>query len=146
MYIDGWVRFDNAYKDAVASLRGIRSGSGRNKEVADEQRYNFKRKGSTKTTECLPKKPKPSSWTHKFVCLSQTDEERVPTTPFARETLLLAGLGEKKIVIDCSTEEFHEVLLNCFPKLKSGGGFELLRCLPSTRDFEIISSPVCHSP
>lgn len=56
---------------------------------------------------------------------------------------------KKKIVIpdvDCSTDEFHVVILHAFPKLETGGGFELLRCLPSTRDLEVIPSPLCHSP
>lgn len=48
--------------------------------------------------------------------------------------------------MDCSTEEFHAVLMKSFPKLKKCGGFELLRCVPSTRDLELIPSPVCHSP
>ncbi len=62
---------------------------------------------------------------------------------------MLAGLGEKKIQVpdvDCSTEEFNEVLINAFRKLKDCGGFELLRCTSSTRDLELIQSPVCHSP
>lgn len=48
-----------------------------------------------------------------------------------RQALLEAGLGEKKISIgniDCNAEEFREKLLEEFPKLKEGGGFELLRC------------------
>ena len=34
--------------------------------------------------------------------------------------------------VDCTAEEFYETLLSAFPKFWSGGGFELLRCLPST--------------
>ena len=58
----------------------------------------------------LSKKPKSSSWTQKFVCLSGTSDDRVPTTSVVREALSLAGLGEKKIQIygvDCSTEAFQ---------------------------------------
>ena len=61
----------------------------------------------------------------------------------------MAGLGEKKVVvtdIDCSTSEFHEHLFQAFPKLKDCGGFECLRCIPSTRDLEVIPSPACHTP
>lgn len=36
--------------------------------------------------------------------------------------------------------------MTAFPKLKDGGGFELLRCMPSTRDLEEIPSPACLSP
>ena len=43
------------------------------------------------------------------------------------------GLGVKKVFVpdvDCTTDEFHEILFTCFPQLKNIGGFELLRCLP----------------
>ena len=52
-----------------------------------------------------------------------------------------AGLREKKVVIsdvDCSTSEFHDQLVESYPKLASGGGFEFLRCIPNTRDLELI--------
>ena len=148
LFIEGWQHFDNAYRDAVTSIRGIRNDCSGNREFVEEHRSNFKRKCSTKAS-VLSKKPKSSSWTQKFICLSGTSDDRVPTTSVVREALSLAGLGEKKIQIydvDCSTEAFHEILINAFPKLKTCGGFELLRCVPSTRDLELIPSPVCHSP
>ena len=40
--------------------------------------------------------------------------------------LMLAGLGEKKIQLD-EWDEIHVELLFQYPKLKDGGGFELLR-------------------
>ena len=57
---------------------------------------------------------------------------------------MLAGLGEKIVVpdVDCTTEEFHEILMQSFPKLRNGGGFELLRCASKYtrfRDFAISS-------
>jgi hypothetical protein len=144
----GWQRFNNAYRDAIASIRGIRCDyRSHSRDVVQEHRSTFKRRCSTNS---LPiKKSKPSSWTHKFVCLCNTSDERVPTTASARETLFLAGLGERKVQvpdIDCNTEEFREILMTEFPKLRNCGGFELLRCLPSSRDLEVIPSPVCHSP
>ncbi len=63
------------------------------------------------------KKSKYCSWTHKFVCLASTAQAKVPS--FAKkEELLLAGLWEKKVVIpdvDCSTQEFHDSILETFP-------------------------------
>ena len=46
-----------------------------------------------------------------------------------RSCLMLAGLGEKKIQLDdlCEWDEIYEELLFQYPKLKDGGGFELLR-------------------
>ena len=139
--IGRWARFDSAYKDAIASIRGLGTSS-------RQQHDSFKRKGGVLKCSTLPKKPKPSSWTHKFVCLSGADDEKVPTTQLARETLSLAGLGEKKVQVpdvDCTTEIFHETLMTVFPKLRNCGGFELLRCIPSTRILEVIPSPICHS-
>ncbi len=39
---------------------------------------------------------KAQPWTLKMVCLSQTTDNRILTTVAARETLVQAGLGEKK--------------------------------------------------
>ena len=41
---------------------------------------------------------------------------------------------------------FHNTLHDAFPKLQKYGGFELLRCIPQTRDLELIPSPICHLP
>lgn len=57
-------------------------------------------------------------------------------------------MGEKIVIpdVDCTTEEFHETLYEYFPILKNGGGFELMKCILSTRDLELIPSPVSLSP
>lgn len=127
-----------AYRDAIATMRGVRC-----------EDSVFKRKNSS----ILPvphKKQKISSWTQQFMCLSRKDCNRVPTTVVERETLQLGGLGLKRVQIpnvDCTTEEFHEVIFQYYPKLRSNtGGFELLKCIPCTRDLEVIPSPFCHSP
>lgn len=140
-------RFGTAYRDAIASIRQMRNVN-TPFSIQNVKSESLKRKGGFSKSS-LPKKPKPSSWTHKFVCLANTDDDRVPTSLYAKESLTFAGLGEKKIVIpdvDCTTEEFHEVLISSFPQLRNAGGFELMRCLPSSRDLEIIPSPICHSP
>lgn len=66
-----------------------------------------------------------------------------------RLTLEDAGLGEKVVVIpdlDCSPASFHRVLLEAYPKLEEGGGFELLRCRPKSRDLLMIGSKVASTP
>ena len=60
-----------------------------------------------------------------------------------------AGLGEKLIKvpdIDCSAEAFRDVLLATFPKLQGGGGYELLRCLPNSRELVVLGPKVSNCP
>ncbi len=48
--------------------------------------------------------------------------------------------------MDCSTQEFHDSILEAFPKLKEAGGFEFLRCVANSRDLEEVPSPINLSP
>ena len=82
---------------------------------------------------------------HKFICLASTEAEKVPTTSFTRESLFLNGLGEKKIFVP-NIDEFHDVIYELFISCERVEVFELLRCLPSSRELEVIPFPVCHSP
>ena len=68
------------------------------------------------------------TWTHKFVCLGQTDTENIPN-PQDKYTLKTAGLGEKKLVFKLNGNYAHikEIILEAFPLLEKGGGFELSR-------------------
>ena len=109
--------------------------------AAAEQRTNFSSyaRSTSKTT----------SWTVKFVCLSGMDARRVPCTVTQREILVQAGLGEKKVVIpdiSCSAQDIKGLLITAFPKLEPCGGFELLRCLPNSKELELISFAVSQSP
>ena len=75
-----------------------------------------------------PKLEKPQ-WSHTFVCLGNVDDQTVPSF-LGKGKLAIAGLGERKVsfppgkgckvLIDALEEEF--------PKLRQGGGFEILRC------------------
>lgn len=59
----------------------------------------------------------------------------------------MAGLGEKKITVtdvDCSPQELREHITMAFPKLSAGGGFEYLKCAPSTRMLEVIPLAICN--
>ena len=59
-----------------------------------------------------------------------------------------AGLGEKmlEVPVSCSPEEFHDTILTAYPKLQEGGGFELLRCMPNSRDLVPIGTRVAGTP
>ena len=63
--------------------------------------------------------------------------------------LVEAGLGEKKVTfqdINCTQKQFQEALTSAFLKLSGCGGFELLRCLPNSKDLETMSPSFAHSP
>ncbi len=70
------------------------------------------------------------TWTHDFVVLSSTADNRTPTSQVMQQ-LQSAGLGRKKIVFKDKNGGFdhlRETLEKEFPKLETqGGAFELLR-------------------
>ena len=70
------------------------------------------------------------TWTHDFVLLSSTADNRTPTSQVMQQ-LQSAGLGRKKIVFKDKNGGFdhlRETLEKEFPKLETqGGAFELLR-------------------
>ena len=135
--------FDDVCSTALSSLRGTRKEDlCRTRGTREEQASLFrKRKYSSMAAAASP-----ASWTQKFICLHNTTADWVPTTQSEKLMLEEAGLGEKKVTIpdlDCSQSTFHQPLLEAYPKLDDGGGFELLRCKPQTRDLVLIRSPNC---
>ena len=85
------------------------------------------------------------AWRHKFVCLAYRDQERIPTVDAEKEELYQAGLGENEIAFESlaiSQEEFRALVLDHFPRLKDGGGFQLLKCVPNSRTLEKLSMAV----
>ena len=57
-------------------------------------------------------------------------------------------MWEKRVCIpdiSCSWEEFKSGLVSAFPKLQGCGGFDLLRCIPNTKNLELISVTVAQS-
>lgn len=111
--------------NAISAVREVRNSS-----IAVEQQHSFRKCCST-----FPSAPpkyakrgtKSTSWTHKFFCLSETDDD---TLSLKKNYLILAGLREKPItipnIIGCCPSEFHEVIFNEFPKLRERGrGIEL---------------------
>ena len=92
---------------------------------------------------------KKATWTHRFVCLAMHGQTSIPTTSWAKDELLSAGLGERKILfndVDCDTETFKNTLFENFPKLRNAGGFELCKCKPNSRELESLSGVVLSSP
>ena len=126
--LEQWQRYNKAYKDVTSSILTVQHG------------FVLKRRNVTRS--------KVSSWTHNFMCLTGKDDKRVLTTLIERDELQQASLGIRKLHfpnVDCTTEEFHQTIINAYPKLQGTGGFELLRCKAATRDLELIPSPTCHS-
>lgn len=83
------------------------------------------------------------------MCLDRVDAERVPTTRSEKVTLEEAGLGEKSISfpdLECDHKAFHSTVLETFPKLREGGGYEMLRCKPASRDLVLMGPRVSSTP
>lgn len=121
-----------ACNTALSSLRSVR----------EEQGGLFRRRKPSSA-------PATCSWTHKFMCLHSTTADRTPTTRAEKLTLEDAGLGERSVTVpdlDCSPGSFQKVLLDAYPKLEEGGGFECLRCKPQSRDLVMIGPRVASSP
>lgn len=85
----------------------------------------------------------------KMVCLAHTSDSRVPITTAAKELLVEAELGEKKIIIpnvEMTHEEFWSLIAGYFPKLEGCGDFKLLCCGSNSRCLEDISPKISRSP
>ena len=120
----------------------------RNSTIAAEHRNNFGKRRSSASPRFAPKrgKGKATSWTHKFFCLSETNDDVIPVK---KDHLILAGLGEKSLMvpnIDCSPDDFLEFIMDEFPKLREGGGIEFLKCIQSSRKLEVIPYNISSSP
>ena len=83
----GW--FEDIYNNAQSTLSGFRRDD-KYCDVKEEQSSLFNRKRSSSVSQ---------SWTHKFVCLSSTNADRVPFSKLGRLVLEQAGLGEKSITV-----------------------------------------------
>ena len=90
--------------------------------------FNFNRRAKPKLHTPKSKKKRLSVWTHDFVCLASTTARKPPTSLEAGE-LLRAGLGKKQVSIldGGDSSEVHAEIMNSFPKLAAGGGYDLLR-------------------
>ncbi|XP_070547269.1 uncharacterized protein [Ptychodera flava] len=82
------------------------------------------------------------TWTRAFVCLDSIDFEWCPS-PTQRADLAKLGLVERrvKIPVVSTASEVHEQLLDEYPKLSEGGGYEICRAYPGSRRLNAISCP-----
>ena len=101
------------------------------------------KRSSRKLLDKWPCKHAASTQTHKFVCLSCCAQNIIPTTDREKDALYEVGLGEKKIVvedIDCSGEDFCELLYVAFLKFKDSGVFIFSKCMSNSQFLEPLSS------
>ena len=79
-------------------------------------------------------------WCHTFICLLKVDDCVVPTF-VAKGKLAIAELGEKKVDFPPgkSCKVFIDSIESEFPKLKDGGGFEVVRA--DGKNLRLIPSP-----
>ena len=84
------------------------------------------------------------TWTHQFMCLSDKDQETIPSRE-EKYRLNNVGLREKKVVFSDkrgSWEHVKSVLENDFPKLKDvNGAFEIVRSSGNRRSLDLVSIP-----
>jgi hypothetical protein len=89
------------------------------------------------------------AWKHRFVCLPYKDQGKIPTTDLEKDNLLKCGLGEKVIEftdLDISADEFKQIILEEFPKLRDGAGYLFYKCKPNSRKLEPLSVAALSSP
>ena len=79
------------------------------------------------------KKVKLSMWEHEFICLANIDQITPPSS-LDKATLIRAGLGPRKLSLFEYGEsfEFHQSIMDSFPRLADGGGYELLHTKKNT--------------
>uniref|UniRef100_A0A1X7V4V6 Uncharacterized protein n=1 Tax=Amphimedon queenslandica TaxID=400682 RepID=A0A1X7V4V6_AMPQE len=73
---------------------------------------------------------------------------KIPTTEKEKDDLLRAGLVEKEVeffYMEIGAEAFRDLLHDKFPPLRCGG-FEFLKCIPNSRNMEVLSPVTLLSP
>ena len=102
--------------------------------------YNSSRNQSRSSRFAPPAKRQKSAlyvpketWTHEFFCMADRSADSAPSRSEKLE-LQLCGLGRKKIVFGAKDNavKVKEKLEQAYPKLVTGGGFEILRSGAST--------------
>ncbi len=80
------------------------------------------------------------------MCLAVVGQTKIPTSCVVKDDLLRAGKIVEFPTLECSAEDFRDVIYENFPNLRRGGGFEFCRCLPNSRELEPLSSTAQSSP
>ena len=118
-----------------------RQGAAAGARISSRQPYKRFRPSASSSGRKKAWKPK-ETWTHTFVCIAEADHWLIP---LREEKIVLkeAGLGEKKLTFDKygDYEHFQSSLLKEFPKLKEGGGFQVLRSSGARRCLDLIPIP-----
>ena len=89
------------------------------------------------------KKKKLAKWQNDFVCLASTRACKVPCNMDKAE-LIQAGLGLQQLsfFLHGDSSDFYDEIVCAYPKLRNGGGFELLRsCEGNSKELAIIPPP-----
>lgn len=109
--------------------------------------FGFRRRNSSKAALNPPTKSKKkklhSTWCHDFVCLSSTTATKPPSS-LEIAALIRAGLGRKQLTLfeGDGSVEVHTEIMQSFPRLQEGGGYELMRVAESgQRLLQVIPSP-----
>jgi len=123
-------------------MRQLKPELGKRYKAKEEVSSLFgKRKKNVTVSKCF--------WKHKFICLANCKQDRIPTTDHEKDKLLMAGLGEKEIEfssLTLSATDFRDLLYQYFPTLQGGGGFQFVKCKPNSRSLEQLSSTTLSSP
>lgn len=131
---------------AVDALRSVRRPAPMiqvQRELNNDKTLVLIQRAKAKGKDCV------QPWTVRIFCLSDTTDVKVPCSASTKILLLGAGLGEQTVTVpnvNCTMKEFREIILGTYPKLKDGGGFDMLRCLPNSRDLAIVTGKVTQSP
>ncbi|XP_051809923.1 uncharacterized protein LOC110970857 isoform X1 [Acanthochromis polyacanthus] len=83
------------------------------------------------------------SYTHTVCCLADHNADKVPSV-LLKADLLTSGLGEQKVTFSGNDNDpmiITNKLMEVFPKLKEGGGFEFLKIVGSTRSRNLVLLP-----
>ena len=96
-------------------------------QVQEHRRlFNYKGRSSYVGKGKGPAKKKNPMCTTKIFCIGNPLEDRPPSSLGARTALCNAGLGPDNLNLVMDGSSTHKELLNTFPALSSGGGYELL--------------------
>ncbi len=82
-------------------------------------------------------------WSHNFFCINDKDTIAVPSSKNIKRQLVDNSLGEKRLSmpVDATSIDFHDNLLKAFPQLSGCGGYVLMRCVPNSRNLQILPTP-----
>ena len=88
----------------------------------------YQRAQRPKTATYKPYYAIKETWTHEFFCLSDKNQEKVPSRSDKLQ-LQNCGLGRKKLCLPSKANhsKFEEKLFEIYPKLSEAGGFQILR-------------------